>query len=238
MGDHSGQGSMGDHSGMPPMGTIEERCAMAPTAKDRANCIAANNREHHDGPPGMKGEHHDGPQGGHHDGPPMDPRSGQPFTQADEVKFQKYADECEATRGLLSEGSTQELVKEGFTRIQVEKLCKDGPEQGSGGGHVSGDASGTLPTADDSARPIGEGGEGGGPAAHDMSGKMINDGGHGANSAADAEEEKAEAMDACLTKSCVGVSPEYGGPEGCKKNDLTIRQCKAEVFGGHSNDYK
>jgi hypothetical protein len=51
------------------MGTIEERCAMAPTAKDRANCIAANNREHHDGPQGMKGEHHDGPQGEHHDGP-------------------------------------------------------------------------------------------------------------------------------------------------------------------------
>jgi hypothetical protein len=74
--------------------------------------------------------------GGHHDGPPMDPRSGQPFTQADEAKFQKYADECEATRGLLSEGSTQALVGEGFTRVQVEKLCKDGPEQGSGGDHV------------------------------------------------------------------------------------------------------
>ena len=211
---------------------IEERCKGAPTDAERANCVAANNRmNRHDGP-------RDGTQGDRHDGPPMDPRSGQPFTQADEIKFQRFADECEATRGLLSEGSTQELVKEGFTRIQVEKLCKDGPEQRSGGGHVSGDASGTLPTADDSARPIGEGGEGGGPAAHDMSGKMINDGGHGANSAADAEEEKAEAMDVCLTKSCVGVSPEYGGPEGCKKLDLTIRQCKAEVFGGHSNDYK
>jgi hypothetical protein len=78
--------------------------------------------------------HHDGPQGGHHDGPPMDPRSGQPFTQADEAKFQKFADECEATRGLLSEGSTQELVKEGFTRIQVEKLCKDGPEHAPAAG--------------------------------------------------------------------------------------------------------
>ena len=62
------------------------------------------------------------------DGPPMDPRSGQPFTQADEAKFQKYADECEATKGLLSEGSTQELVKEGFTQIQVEDLCKNGPQ--------------------------------------------------------------------------------------------------------------
>jgi hypothetical protein len=36
---------------------------------------------------------------------------------------------------------------------------------------------GMLPTADDSAAPIGEGGEGDGPAEHDMDGKMINDGG-------------------------------------------------------------
>ena len=76
------------------------------------------------GPPHHEGEHHDGP--------PIDPRSGQPFTKADEDKYQKYADECEATRGLLSEGSTQELVAEGFTRIQVEKLCKDGPEHHDG----------------------------------------------------------------------------------------------------------
>ena len=41
---------------------------------------------------------------------------------------------------------------------------------------------GMLPMADDSSRPIGEGGEVGGPAAQDMSGNMINDGGHGANS--------------------------------------------------------
>jgi hypothetical protein len=96
--------------------------------------------EHHDGPPGMKGEHHDGPpgmKGEHHDGPPIDPRSGKPFAESDLDKFQKYADECEATRGLLSEGSTQELVKEGFTRLQVEKLCKDGPEEGPGDGHPS-----------------------------------------------------------------------------------------------------
>jgi len=77
---------------------------------------------------------HRGPGGpnDHHDGPPIDPRSGQPFTKADEDKYQKYADECEATRGLLSEGSTQELVAEGFTRIQVEKLCKDGPDHHDG----------------------------------------------------------------------------------------------------------
>jgi len=71
------------------------------------------------GPPHHEGEHHDGP--------PIDPRSGQPFTKADEVKYQKYGDECEATKGLLSEGSMQELVADGFTRLQVEKLCKDGP---------------------------------------------------------------------------------------------------------------
>ena len=64
---------------------------------------------------------------------------------------------------------------------------------------------GMLPTADDSARPIGEGGEGGGPAAQDMSGNMINDGGHGANSGKALEAEKAkvltkaQAINACLS---------------------------------------
>ena len=47
-----------------------------------------------------------------------------------------------------------------------------------------------LPVADTSAAPIGEGGEAGGPAATDMSGNMINDGGHGANSGADEEAAK------------------------------------------------
>jgi len=116
-----------------------EDCAtMAPGQMD-ACWERKNNAQHHDDGKGtmatqnFSGEHVE--KGGHHDAPPIDPRSGQPFTQADEVKFQRFADECEATRGLLSEGSTQELVKEGFTRVQVEKLCKDGPEQGSGGGH-------------------------------------------------------------------------------------------------------
>jgi len=132
-------------------------CANAGTPMEVGKCWEAQNSggQHHDGAPGMTGgpggHHDDGTgtmatqnfsgehveKGGHHDGPPMDPRSGQPFTQADEIKFQRFADECEATRGLLSEGSTQELVKEGFTRVQVEKLCKDGPEQGSGDGHPS-----------------------------------------------------------------------------------------------------
>ena len=87
----------------------------------------------HDALP-YQADDHRGPGGpnDHHDGPPIDPRSGQPFTKADEDKYQKYADECEATRGLLSEGSTQELVADGFTRLQVEKLCKDGPDHHDG----------------------------------------------------------------------------------------------------------
>jgi hypothetical protein len=62
-----------------------------------------------------------------------------------------------------------------------------------------------VPGADASAAPIGEGGEAGGPAAQDMSGNMINDGGHGANSAAEAEkaqaEKKAAAIANCLETS-------------------------------------
>ena len=69
----------------------------------------------------------DGPPGSH-DGPPIDPRSGQPFTKADEDKFQKYADECEATQGLISQGSKDELIAEGFTAIMVDDLCKNGPQ--------------------------------------------------------------------------------------------------------------
>ena len=121
-------------TGMPPMG---DSCVTVPAGPDRDACYSSMSGSsmppggQHDGPPGMPGQH-DGPTGGHHDGPPIDPRSGQPFTKADEDKYQKYADECEATRGLLSEGSTQELVAEGFTRIQVEKLCKDGPDHHDG----------------------------------------------------------------------------------------------------------
>ena len=152
--DHPGDHPPGDH---PP----GEDCANKPTPEETAACWdqQGGHTDHPgDHPPGDPGcdpnlapdveggcpdgfqgkpggpPHHDGPDG-HHDGPPIDPRSGQPFTKADEDKFQKYADECEATKGLLSEGSTQELVAEGFTRIQVEKLCKDGPEHHGGEHH-------------------------------------------------------------------------------------------------------
>ena len=149
----------GHHPAGAPGMTGGEDCASKGTPMEVGACWEAKhsgpqgNPGHHPagapGTTGGPGGHHDDGKGtmatqnfsaehvekdGHHDAPMIDPRSGAAFTKADEVKFQKYADECEATRGLLSEGSTQELVKEGFTRVQVEKLCKDGPEQGSGGG--------------------------------------------------------------------------------------------------------
>ena len=51
------------------------------------------------------------------------------FTKADEAKYQKNADECEATKGLLSEASAKELVADGFARIQVDKLCEESDEE-------------------------------------------------------------------------------------------------------------
>ena len=84
--------------------------------------------------PGMRGDHHDEP--------PIDPRSGQPFTRADEVKYQKYADECEATNGLLSEGSAQALIAEGFTRMQLDKLCNESGDSHEGRNH---DGPGGMP---------------------------------------------------------------------------------------------
>jgi hypothetical protein len=80
-----------------------------------------------------------------------------------------------------------------------------GPGSAAAGHMNPGMNQGMLPTADDSARPIGEGGEGGGPAAQDMSVNMINDGGHGANSGKALEAEKAkvltraQAINACLS---------------------------------------
>ena len=52
--------------------------------------------------------------------------------------------------------------------------------------------------ADTSAAPIGEGGEAGGPAATDMTGVMINDGGHGANSGLEAEAAREVAEQNCI----------------------------------------
>ena len=117
---------------MAPTTDTDTCAAMQGTARD--DCYGAKG----DHPPG---DHHECPEGttcegmDHHDSPPIDPRTGQPFTPADEAKYQKYADECDATNGLLSEGSAQELIADGFTRIQVDKLCKesahDGPPPGA-----------------------------------------------------------------------------------------------------------
>jgi len=170
MGNTSGMPPMGNQemppgtAGMPPMGNQEmppmgDPCMNIPNGPDKDACYA-----------GMKGEHHDGPQGEHHDGPPIDPRSGQPFTQADGAKFQKYDDECKATKGRLSQGSADELVKEGFTRIQVEDLCKmsadqgehhDGPPMGNQGMPPMGNTSGMPPMGMNSGMPGMHGGPNG-----------------------------------------------------------------------------
>jgi hypothetical protein len=137
-GMNGGPAGMPGMNGGPPMdmspSSIEDRCKFAPTDAERADCVANNNRmKNHDGPrDGMRGDRHGG---GHNDAPPIDPRSGQPFTPADEVKYQKYADECEATNGLLSEGSAQALVAEGFTRIQLDKLCNESGDRHEGRNH-------------------------------------------------------------------------------------------------------
>jgi hypothetical protein len=80
---------------------------------------------------------------GHHDGPPIDPRSGQPFTPADEAKYQVYADECESSGGTLSAASLAILIGDGFTTEQVNGLCQmsahEGPPPGEHGGPQQGD---------------------------------------------------------------------------------------------------
>jgi len=119
----TGTPGMEHHDGPPP----GDDCANKPTPEETAACWdqQGGHMDHPgDHPPG------DHPPGEHHDDgpPPMDPRTGQPFTKADEVKFQKYADECEATQGLISQGSKDELIAEGFTAIMVDDLCKNGPQ--------------------------------------------------------------------------------------------------------------
>ena len=81
------------------------------------------------------------PTGGD-DGPPIDPRTitpenpaGTPFTQADEVKYQIYADECETSGGTISAASLALLINDGFTEEMVNGLCQmsanDGPPPGA-----------------------------------------------------------------------------------------------------------
>jgi hypothetical protein len=79
--------------------------------------------------------------------------------------------------GTPESGGILGLIKNGLKSLGIG----DGPAE-------------TTPASDSSAAPIGEGGEGDGPAAQNMGGNMINDGGHGANSGADAEAT----MAACI----------------------------------------
>ena len=75
----------------------------------------------------------------------------------------------------------------------------------------------SLPMADSSAAPIGEGGEAGGPEAHDMSGNMINDGGHGANSGLDMQQS----IDKCVK----GAKTVYNNPQSSYEQ-MMVEQCK------------
>jgi len=146
------------HDGPPP----GEDCANKPTPEETAACWdqQGGHMDHPgdhpptDMPPTMAPPHHDGHSPGeHHDGPPIDPRSGQPFTKADEDKFQKYADECEATQGLISQGSKDELIAEGFTAIMVDDLCKNGPQDAPPAGATRGADPSCMPLADGSLPP-------------------------------------------------------------------------------------
>ena len=106
-------GGKGDHKG--------PDCASYPTPREVAACWDRVNAGDHGGD-------------GHHDGPPIDPRTGQPFTKADEKKYEWAAKECEETGGVLQDATAQILMKDGFTRPQLEGLCKgsahDGPHDG------------------------------------------------------------------------------------------------------------
>jgi hypothetical protein len=82
-----------------------------------------------------------------------------------------------ARTGTPESGGISGWIKDGLKSLGIG----DGPAE-------------TTPASDSSAAPIGEGGEGGGPAAQNMGGNMINDGGHGANSGADAEATMAACM--------------------------------------------
>jgi hypothetical protein len=75
--------------------------------------------------------------------------------------------------GTPESGGISGWIKDGLKSLGIG----DGPAE-------------TTPASDSSAAPIGEGGEGGGPAAQNMGGNMIKDGGHGANSGAEYDKKK------------------------------------------------
>ena len=85
-----------------------------------------------------------------------------------------------------------------------------------------------IPAADNSSAPIGEGGEAGGPAATDMSGNIINDGGFGANSGADAEKARADENRKKLRAiaRCIEHSPHEGSLPSSSK--MKIMGCQGD----------
>ena len=83
--------------------------------------------------------------------------------------------------GTPESGGISGWIKDGLKSLGIG----DGPAE-------------TTSASDSSAAPIGEGGEGDGPAAQDMSGKMINDGGYGANSA---DETLAARYNKCVAEA-------------------------------------
>jgi hypothetical protein len=95
--------------------------------------------------------------------------------------------------GTPESGGISGWIKDGLKSLGIG----DGPAE-------------TTPASDSSAAPIGEGGEGGGPAAQNMGDNMINDGGHGANSADESREARykkcvAEAVTDFTRETCKGL---------------------------------
>jgi hypothetical protein len=98
-----------------------------------------------------------------------------------------------ARTGTPESGGISGWIKDGLKSLGIG----DGPAE-------------TTPASDSSAAPIGEGGEGGGPAAQNMGDNMINDGGHGANSADESREARykkcvAEAVTDFTRETCKGL---------------------------------
>ena len=98
------------------------------------------------------------------------------------------------------------MVGLAFTALQVGAAeAQTGAPGTAPMGDTMGDPNMAPPTgAPGTAAPMGDPnmapatGEAGGPAATDMSNKMINDGGHGANSGLEAEDERAVAEQNCI----------------------------------------
>ena len=54
----------------------------------------------------------------------MDPRTGMPFNEQDVIKLNEFVEECE-TQKKFSKKSIRKLVKMGFEKKQVKKMCKN-----------------------------------------------------------------------------------------------------------------